>query len=78
MNNFIFKSPRRLIKNSSEILDNRMGELERKLSFLLGEQRHQRSDLKDIKLMLNKLLINKHLQEQVDDYFDSEDSTTTA
>ncbi len=63
MNNFIFKSSKGLIKNSSLDLDTRM-------DLLLKEQRHQRSDLRDIKLMLNKLLIDKHLQNQVDEYFE--------
>ncbi len=63
MTNFIFKSANRLIKNESLKLGN-------SLNFLLTEQRHQRSDLKDIKLMLNKLLIDKHLQNQVDEYFE--------
>ncbi len=63
MNNFLFKSANGLIKNSSLNLDN-------SLKMLLTEQRHQRSDLKDVKLMLNKLLIDKHLQNQVDTYFE--------
>ncbi len=63
MNNFIFKSPKRLIKNSSLNIEN-------SLKMLLKEQRCQRSDLKDVKLMLNKLLIDKHLQQQVDEYFE--------
>jgi len=67
MNNFIFKSSKGLIKNSSLDLDTRM-------DLLLKEQRHQRSDLRDIKLMLNKLIINDHLQSQVDDYFKEADS----
>ncbi len=66
MNNFIFKSSKGLIKNSSLNLDDRMKAIQL-------EQRHQRSDLKDVKLMLNKLLIDKHLQQQVDEYF-TEDS----
>ncbi len=65
MNNFIFKSPRRLIKNSSENLGNLM-------HLSLEEQRRQRGDLQDIKLMLNKLLVDKHLQMQVDKYFDKD------
>ncbi len=63
MTNFIFKSPRRLIKNSPitvEILINKM-------DMIQTEQRAARQDLVDIKLMLNKLLIDKHLQYQVDD-----------
>ncbi len=63
MNNFIFKSSKGLIKNSSLNLDDRMKAIQ-------TEQRFQRTDLKDIKLMLNKLLIDKHLQEQVDTYFE--------
>ncbi len=63
MNRFIFKSPKGLIKNSSANLDNLM-------NILLREQRHQRSDLQDIKLMINKLIVDKHLQAQVDEYFE--------
>ncbi len=66
MNKFIFKSANRLVKNSSITLDS----LDRRIRFMQEEQRHQRSDLKDVKLMLNKLLIDKHLQQQVDEYFE--------
>ncbi len=66
MNRFIFKSANGLIKNSSANLENL-------LNILLREQRHQRSDLKDIKLMINKLIINEHLQQQADEYFKEED-----
>ncbi len=65
MTNFIFKSANRLIKNvpiTSESLD-------RKMDFIQSEQRAQRADLLDIKRMINKLLIDKHLQMQVDEYF---------
>ncbi len=65
MNNFIFKSRTGLTKNSSI----NIGILDRSLQFILAEQRHQRTDLQDIKRMLNKLLIDKHLQTQVDEYF---------
>ncbi len=41
-----------------------------KLQNIQLEQRHQRQDLKDIKLMLNRLLVDKHLQTQVDNYFE--------
>ncbi len=40
-----------------------------KLEAIQKELRHQRQDNKDIKLMLNKLLVDKHLQMQVDNYF---------
>ncbi len=48
-----------------------------KLQNIQLEQRHQRQDLKDIKLMLNKLLVDDHLQQQVDTYFDREDNPDT-
>ncbi len=66
MNNFIFKSANRLIKNESLNLGNLM---EVQFGLIKAEQRHARSDLQDIKLMINKLLIDKHLQVQVDEYF---------
>ncbi len=69
MNNFIFKSPRRLVKNSS------IGNWETvllKLEMIQIELRHQRQDNKDLKLMINKLLVDKHLQMQVDTYFDED------
>ncbi len=71
MNNFIFKSPRRLVKNSSISL----GILDRRLELIQTEMRHQRSDLHDITGMLNRLLIDKHLQMQVDNYFDRDFET---
>ncbi len=51
----------------------------RKLEAIQTELRHQRQDNKDMKLMLNKLLIDKHLQMQVDEYFkeDEEDEKTS-
>ncbi len=70
MTNFLFKSDNRLSKNSPISilgLDNHLNQIQ-------IEQRHQRSDLQDIKRMLNKLLIDKHLQMQVDEYFDQDES----
>ncbi len=74
MTNFIFKSANRLIKNSPITIE----ALDRRLGHIQVEQRHQRQDLSDIKRMLNKVLIDKHLQHQVDDYFedDPEDTPT--
>ncbi len=66
MTNFIFKSANRLIKNSPLT----EGYLMTKLESIQKELRHQRVDLHDIKLMINKLLIDEHLQMQVDRYFD--------
>ncbi len=66
MTNFIFKSHKGLIKNSPLT----EGYIMTKLQLIQLELRHQRQDNKDIKLMLNKLLIDKHLQTQVDNYFD--------
>ncbi len=47
-------------------------DLDTRIDLILREQRHQRSDLKDVKLMLDKLLIDKHLQMQVDEYFEED------
>ncbi len=68
MNNFIFKSPKGLVKNSSIHL----GLLGNQLELIQKELRHQRQDNKDIMLMINKLLVDKHLQMQVDEYFDED------
>ncbi len=65
MNNFIFKSTSRLIKNSPITMDDLM----RCTRLLLDEQKCQRSDLHELSLKLEKLLIDKHLQTQVDEYF---------
>ncbi len=64
MTNFIFKSPRRLIKNSPTH-DAVLGQLK----IIQSQNRYLRQDLVDVKLMINKLLIDKHLQMQVDEYF---------
>ncbi len=48
--------------------------LSQKLSLIQMELRHQRQDNVDIKLMLNKLLIEKHLQMQVDDFYEKNDN----
>ncbi len=74
MNNFIFKSPRRLIKNSSINIG---ATLLLKLEYIQKELRHQRQDNKDIMLMINKLLIDRHLQMQVDEYFKEDDEETS-
>ncbi len=69
MTNFIFKSANRLIKNSPITYER----VDRRITYVQVELRHQRQDLVDIKLMLNKLLIEKHLQMEVDDYFEKQD-----
>ncbi len=74
MNNFIFKSPRRLIKNSPIDLATVMHQL----TIVQGQNRHLRQDLVDVKLMINKLLIDKHLQMQVDEYFEHDSAPTSA
>ncbi len=68
MNNLFSKSSKRLLEKSSinlEILD-------RRLEFIQTEMRHQRSDLRDISRKIDRLLIDKHLQMQVDEYFKDE------
>jgi len=69
MNNFIFKSANRLIKNSPIELG---AVIISKMDMIQTEQRAQRQDLVDIKGMLNRLLIDKHLQMQVDEYFEKD------
>ncbi len=71
MNNFIFKSSRRLIKNSP-ITE---GYLAIKLDSIQAELRHARVDHKEMSLKLEKLLIDKHLQHQVDDYFERDETS---
>ncbi len=69
MKNFIFKSSRGLIKNDSIHL----GVLDRRLELIQAELRHQRSDLRDLSRKIDRLLIDKHLQFQVDEYFENDD-----
>ncbi len=66
MNNFIFKSANRLIKNSSIEL----GYLNGQINLVLMEQRHQRSDLQTLSRKIDRLLVDKHLQHQVDEFFE--------
>ncbi len=66
MSNFIFKSASRLIKNSPITV----GTLINKLDLIQLELRHQRSEHREMSLKLEKLLIDKHLQMQVDEYFE--------
>ncbi len=73
MNNFIFKSANRLIKNSPITLDNLMANM----GVVQAQNRALRQDLVDVKLMINKLLIDKHLQMQCDDYFEIESPPTS-
>jgi len=71
MNNLFFKSSKGLIKNNSISLEWLNGQL----NLILMEQKHERSDLRDLKLMLNKLIIEKHLQNQVDEYFEKDETS---
>jgi len=68
MTNFIFKSANRLIKNSPLT----EGYILTKLESIQLELRHQRQDHKDISLKLERLLVDKHLQMQVDQYFNKD------
>ncbi len=73
MTNFIFKSANRLIKNSPITTDYLNGQL----NLVLTELRHQRSEHREMSLKLEKLLIDKHLQTQVDRYFEEDTSPQT-
>ncbi len=72
MKHFIFKSRTGLIKNES--ID--IAGLDRKLDFIQAEQRASRADIVDIKRMLNKLTIDKHLQHEVDEYFENHEDSS--
>ncbi len=74
MNNLFFKSPKRLIKNSPITLDHLMSNM----GVVQAQNRALRQDLVDVKLMINKLLIDKHLQMQVDEYFEHDSAPTSA
>ncbi len=71
MNKLFSKSSKGLLENSSIGLLT----LDRKLEFLLSEQRKQRADLVDLKRMINRLLIDEHLEQQVDKYFEDHESS---
>ncbi len=57
MTNFIFKSQATYKKLANQ------------LELLLNEQRHQRSDLNEIKFILHKLQNNKDLQDTVNKFY---------
>jgi len=63
MTNFIFKS-QGTFKKISNLLE-----------IILAEQRHQRQDNIQILFLLNKVLVNKNLQKQVDEYFDENETS---
>ncbi len=65
MNNLFFKSDNRLIKNSSITLANVID----KLLVMQSQLRLLREDNQNMSLKLDKLLVDKHLQMQVDEYF---------
>ncbi len=66
MTNFIFKSRTGLIKNSPIQNANLMD----KLLVMQSQLRLLRSDLASVNGKLDRLLIDKHLQFQVDDYYE--------
>ncbi len=74
MNNLFFKSANRLIKNSPITLDHLMSNM----GVVQAQNRALRQDLVDVKLMINRLLIDKHLQMQVDEYFEHDSAPTSA
>ncbi len=69
MNNLFSKSSKRLLEKSSNARLEDLIAIQRLLQIILKEQRHQRSDLKTVNDKLDRLLIDKHLQMQVDEYF---------
>ncbi len=73
MTNFIFKSPRRLIKNSPINNANLMD----KLLVMQQQLRLLRSDLASVNGKLDRLLLDKHLQFQVDDFYDKTEENSS-
>ncbi len=63
MTNFIFKSQGTYKK------------LCQQLDTIQTELRHQRADNVQILFLLNKLLVDKGLQQQVDEYFDEDETS---
>ncbi len=74
MNNLFSKSSKRLLEKSSITLEH----LDRRLNSIQIEQRHQRSDLQVISRKIDRLLIDKHLQMQVDEYFNDDPTEEVA
>ncbi len=72
MNNLFFKSDNRLIKNSSVTLEN----LLEKLLVMQSQLRLLREDNQNMSGKLDRLLVDKHLQMQVDEYFNNDDETS--
>ncbi len=70
MTNFIFKSASRLIKNESDTYADLMAQFE----IIKKQNRAFRDDLRDIKVQIQRILIDKHLQHQVDEYFEDNPS----
>ncbi len=60
----LFLSPNGLLKNVFN-----------KLEMIQSELRHQRQDNVQILYLLNKLLVDKNLQKQVDSYFDEDETS---
>ncbi len=70
MTNFIFKSANRLTKNSPIQNANLMA----KLLVMQEQLRLLRSDLASVNGKLDRLLVDKHLQFQVDDFYERDTS----
>ncbi len=66
MTNFIFKSPRRLVKKSDNTHNVNLMD---KLLVMQQQLRLLRSDLVSVNGKLDRLLVDKHLQFQVDDFY---------
>ncbi len=73
MNKLFFKSANRLIKINSADLGNLIEDYLKQVKIIQEQNRYLRQDCKDINGKLDRLLIDKHLQMQVDEYF-TEDS----
>ncbi len=66
MTNFIFS---RASPTSKKLANTSLESVMNQLLIIQKQNRFLRQDMIDVKLMLNKLLVNKHLQMQVDNYY---------
>ncbi len=73
MNHFIFKSANRLIKNESINFRDSLSIIQGQIRIIQSQNRALRQDLVDVNGKLDRILVDKHLQMQVDTYFDKDE-----
>ncbi len=69
MNKLFFKSPKGLSIINSQDLGNLISDYLRQVKVIQQQNRELRGDCQTINRKLDRLLVDKHLQMQVDEYF---------